>query len=153
GRWIAVDNHSLNGVFVNGRRAGIVDIHDGQAINIGKPDGPRITFGVGQQQGAVGLLPPTESIPVIAPPGSPGPDGPPRPQPQTRLARGPVRPGDAGRVAAIPIQPGPPAKSNPRAHTASRGDLSQFVTRMVNVGGPQSGFAPPVAGAVWIGRS
>ena len=44
GRWIAVDNNSVNGVFVNGQRVPAVDIHDGQTINIGKADGPRVTF-------------------------------------------------------------------------------------------------------------
>ena len=70
GRGIAVDNNSLNGVFVNGHRVPMVDIHDGQSINIGKPDGPRIMFEVGRHQGNVGSLPPTtEWIPTIAPPG------------------------------------------------------------------------------------
>jgi len=67
GKWTAIDNNSLNGVFVNGQRVPGVDIRDGQAINIGKPDGPRLTFQVGQHHGAVGLLPPTEMHPVIAP--------------------------------------------------------------------------------------
>ncbi|HKI40390.1 MAG TPA: FHA domain-containing protein, partial [Mycobacterium sp.] len=59
GRWIAVDNNSLNGVFVNGQRVAMVDISDGQSVNIGKPDGPLITFEVGHHTGTVGLLPPT----------------------------------------------------------------------------------------------
>ena len=66
GRWLAVDNHSLNGIYLDGQRVPVVDIHDGQTINIGKPDGPRITFEVGQHTGNVGLLPPTtKSIPII----------------------------------------------------------------------------------------
>src|SRR6201992_4175846 len=65
GRWIAVDNNSLNGVFVNGQRVPAIDIQDGQTINIGKPDGPRLTFQVGHHTGNVGLLPPTSgSTPV-----------------------------------------------------------------------------------------
>ena len=59
GRWIAVDNNSLNGVFLNGQRVPAIDIQDGQTINIGKPDGPRLTFQVGHHTGNVGLLPPT----------------------------------------------------------------------------------------------
>src|ERR1700757_4189483 len=47
GKWIAVDNNSLNGVFLNGQRVPAIDIQDGQTINIGKPDGPRLTFQVG----------------------------------------------------------------------------------------------------------
>lgn len=79
GRWRAVDNNSLNGVYLDGQRVPVVDIHDGQTINIGKPDGPRITFKVGQHTGSVGLLPPTtKSFPVItarpaAPPPATGP--------------------------------------------------------------------------------
>lgn len=46
----------------------MVDIQDGQTINIGKPDGPRMTFEVGHHQGAVDLLPATETFPVIVPP-------------------------------------------------------------------------------------
>ncbi|TAM65032.1 ATP-binding cassette domain-containing protein [Mycobacterium sp.] len=48
GRWLAVDNNTLNGVYLDGQRVPVVDIHDGQTINIGKPDGPRITFEVGR---------------------------------------------------------------------------------------------------------
>lgn len=66
-RWVAIDNGSLNGVFVNGRRVPAVDIHDGQALNIGNPDGPRLTFEVGRHQGAVGTPPPTTAVPVAAP--------------------------------------------------------------------------------------
>jgi ABC-type multidrug transport system ATPase subunit len=62
GRWIAIDNGSLNGMFVNGRRVPTVDIHDGQVVNIGNPDGPQLTFEVGREH-AVGR-PPTTSIPV-----------------------------------------------------------------------------------------
>ncbi|MCA2243469.1 ATP-binding cassette domain-containing protein [Mycobacterium sp. WUMAC-067] len=48
GRWLAVDNNTLNGFYLDGHRVPVVDIHDGQTINIGKPDGPRITFEVGR---------------------------------------------------------------------------------------------------------
>jgi hypothetical protein len=106
GRWIAVDNNSLNGVFVNGQRVPLVDIHDGQSINIGKPDGPRITFEVGHHQGNVGSLPPTtESIPTIV-----APDGPQSGTPPPGAARSPAsRPQPAPRR-----QPPPPAQA-PRA--------------------------------------
>ena len=51
GRWIAIDNGSLNGMYVNGRRVPTVDIQDGQHLNIGNPDGPQLTFEVGRHQG------------------------------------------------------------------------------------------------------
>ncbi len=44
GRWVAIDNGSLNGMYVNNRRMPSVDIQDGQRLNIGNPDGPQLTF-------------------------------------------------------------------------------------------------------------
>ena len=49
GRWVAIDNDSLNGMFVGGRRVSAVDIEDGQNINIGSLVGPLLTFEVGRQ--------------------------------------------------------------------------------------------------------
>ncbi|OBH94091.1 hypothetical protein A5678_04820 [Mycobacterium sp. E2733] len=83
GRWLAIDNGSLNGTFVNGRRVPVVEIHDGQCLNIGNPDGPQLLFEVGRHQGMVGRPPQTESmgIPAAAHPGgtawSAAPGGPP----------------------------------------------------------------------------
>ena len=68
GRWMAIDNNSLNGMFVGGRRMPMVDIHDGQTINIGKPEGPQVTFEVGHHPGTVGQLPPTQTAPMDAQP-------------------------------------------------------------------------------------
>ena len=51
GRWLAIDNGSLNGMFVNGRRVPTIEIGDGTAVNIGNPDGPQLTFGVGRHTG------------------------------------------------------------------------------------------------------
>jgi len=51
GRWLAIDNGSLNGTYVNGYRMPVIDIHDGQSINVGNPQGPRLTFAIGPQQG------------------------------------------------------------------------------------------------------
>jgi len=48
---MAIDNGSVNGTFVNGYRAPVVDIHDGQSINVGNPGGPRLTFEVGPRRG------------------------------------------------------------------------------------------------------
>jgi ABC-type multidrug transport system ATPase subunit/predicted component of type VI protein secretion system len=48
GKWLAIDNGSVNGTFVNGYRRPVIDIHDGQSINIGNAGGPRLTFEVGQ---------------------------------------------------------------------------------------------------------
>jgi ABC-type multidrug transport system ATPase subunit len=79
GKWVAIDNGSPTGIFVNGGRLRVVDIRDGQSVNIGRPDGPRLTFSIGHHEGAVGQLPPTmEAVPVIARPGAPRPS---RPEP------------------------------------------------------------------------
>ncbi len=66
GRWLAIDNGSLNGTFVNGRRVPVVDLHDGQCLNIGNPDGPLLRFEVGRHQGMAGRPPKTESMGIPA---------------------------------------------------------------------------------------
>ncbi|SPM36834.1 ABC transporter ATP-binding protein, partial [Mycobacterium rhizamassiliense] len=64
GRWVAIDNGSLNGLYVSNRRVPAVDIQDGMRINIGNPDGPALTFEVGRHQGSAGRPPLTTSIPI-----------------------------------------------------------------------------------------
>ena len=86
GRWVAVDNGSLNGLYANGRRVQEVDIVDGATVNIGNPDGPPLTFEVGQHDGSAGRPPqspanvepptvmiehPTERHPGWGPPSTP----------------------------------------------------------------------------------
>ncbi len=73
GRWIAIDNGSLNGLFVNHHRVPMVDIQDGMRVNIGNPDGPVLTFEVGRHQGTAGRPPLTTSIPIVNPAGAAGP--------------------------------------------------------------------------------
>ena len=116
GRWLAIDNGSLNGTFANGRKVPVVDIHDGQSINIGNPDGPQLSFEVGRHQGMAGRPPQTESmgIPVAAPAGWPSsqasgqpmPAGPPKAHPGER------RPGTHRRRRGRPV--------NRRGHPGSR---------------------------------
>ncbi|OBI45341.1 ABC transporter ATP-binding protein [Mycobacterium kyorinense] len=101
GRWLAIDNGSLNGTFVNGRRVPVVDIHDGQTVNIGNPDGPRLTFEVGRHAGMAGRPPQTASMRVVQPPPRPS-------QPQ------PARGGSAPHAAQSPgMRPHPPGPSHP----------------------------------------
>jgi ABC-type multidrug transport system ATPase subunit len=66
GRWVAIDNGSLNGLYVNGRRVPTADIHDGMRINVGNPDGPALTFEVGRHHGSAGTPPSTTSVRVPA---------------------------------------------------------------------------------------
>ncbi len=65
GRWVAIDNGSLNGMFVGGRRMSSVAITDGKTINIGEPDGPPMTFGVAQtdSERTAGRAPAPKSLP------------------------------------------------------------------------------------------
>jgi ABC transport system ATP-binding/permease protein len=83
GRWIAIDNRSLNGLYVNNRRVPVVDIQDGLRVNIGNPDGPAVTFEVGRHQGSAGRPPLTTSIPIVNSPGGPSGRRLPQGQPQT----------------------------------------------------------------------
>ena len=77
GRWLAIDNGSLNGMYVNGRRVPVVDIHDGLQVNIGNADGPGLTFEVGRHQGSAGTPPQTTSVPVASRPSTSWPTPPP----------------------------------------------------------------------------
>jgi ABC transport system ATP-binding/permease protein len=101
GKWLAIDNGSVNGTFVNGYRRPVIDIHDGQSINIGNAGGPRLTFEVGQHHR--GRPPGRGSQPAAGPPtadwSTPAPPGPSRPQP--------------------PGRPGGPQQARPRAPQSS----------------------------------
>src|ERR1700744_4808534 len=88
GRWMAIDNGSLNGLYVNNRRVPVVDILDGLRVNIGNPDGPAVSFEVGRHQGSAGRPPLTTSIPIPSPPSPPSGPPPPKPQP---APSGPLR--------------------------------------------------------------
>ncbi|MCV7244460.1 ATP-binding cassette domain-containing protein [Mycobacterium mantenii] len=162
GRWLAVDNNSLNGVYLDGQRVPVVDIHDGQSINIGKPDGPRITFEVGQHQGSVGLLPPTtKSIPIItAPPGASAPAQPTGPGPAAaphRPAPAPSRPfrrRDAQSSAAVPVVPPDTAtRAVPQPAGGRSADSADFPTTWVDVPGQGPDRGPAPGRTAWIGRA
>lgn len=77
GRWVGVDNGSLNGIYVDGQRVPLVEIREGQSVNLGSPDGPLISFDLGRNEGRAGRPPETVSMPVVRPatarPGRPAP--------------------------------------------------------------------------------
>src|SRR5215472_9385844 len=75
GRWIAIDNGSLNGLYVHNRRVPVADIQDGMRVNIGNPDGPALSFEVGRHQGSAGRPPLTTSIPIASGPSPHVPHG------------------------------------------------------------------------------
>jgi ABC-type multidrug transport system ATPase subunit len=112
GRWTAIDNRSRNGTFVDGQRVPLVDIHDGQSINIGNPDGPRLTFEVGRHLGAAGR-PPRTSMRIDALPGVSSPSrtqhAHPHPGPlhPTKVSSHPQRPPGSGPQSAPPRSSAP----------------------------------------------
>jgi ABC transport system ATP-binding/permease protein len=69
GRWVAIDNSTLNGMFVDRRQVLSVDVRDGQIINVSNPDGPRLTFELGRPTGAVGR--PRDGQPLLSRPPEP----------------------------------------------------------------------------------
>jgi len=103
GRWVAIDNGSLNGLYVHNRRVPTVDIQDDLRVNIGNPDGPALTFELGRHQGSAGRPPLTASIPIFSPHG-----GPSAPVPQVQPQFGAPWPGQ-------PQQP-PPAPPRQPSH-------------------------------------
>ena len=104
GRWLAIDNGSLNGTYVNGYRMPVFDIHDGQSVNVGNPQGPRLTFEIGPQQGTTSRPAQTRATPDSGPPTlawSLNPE---------RQTRGPAR----GRPNAAPPASRPPKSATSR---------------------------------------
>jgi len=111
GKWVAIDNGSVNGTFVNGYRTSVIDIHDGQSINVGNAGGPRLTFEVGPRRGKGGRPPGSAAPPVaqstmswstpaapVAPPAEPRRSGA-QPMPS------PVSPGRAAPQVRRPLSP------------------------------------------------
>ncbi|MBY0440605.1 MAG: ATP-binding cassette domain-containing protein [Mycobacteriaceae bacterium] len=70
-RWVAIDNDSLNGIFVDGVRVPMIAIDQGRSVNLGKADGPCLTFDVKPHPEEAQQAPPTISLAAPArPPGS-----------------------------------------------------------------------------------
>jgi ABC-type multidrug transport system ATPase subunit len=126
GRWLAIDNGSLNGTYVNGYRMPVIDIHDGQSINVGNPQGPRLTFAVGPQQGQTNRPPQPRPARDSGPPTlawsalpeTTNPTAPPRAQTGSQPRSRPVPPVRGGPPPAPPRpmpprQPGPPPPPRP----------------------------------------
>jgi ABC-type multidrug transport system ATPase subunit len=151
GRWVAIDNGSLNGMFVNGRRVPAVDIRDGQALNIGNPDGPQLTFEVGRHQGSAGRPPQTTAVPVAraatggwSPSTTPPPPAPPMSRPQPRYPTGPqppVYPSGPQSHQPVPAHPPmrPPAIGAAMSPPLSEQAALEPVTRMGPTAAPRSG--------------
>ena len=176
GRWMAIDNGSLNGMFVNGRRIPSVDITDGMTVNVGNPDGPAVNFLVGRHQGSVGRPPQTSSVRVTAPPSTPSwPSSPsqgastadswqpPPSRPQTTYPPQPPQPTSGSRPqpvypprppsAPAPVSPPPaaaPTQMRPVANKSA--PTSNIATSMLKILRPGAPTETP-AGSVKIGRA
>jgi len=132
GRWVGVDNGSLNGIFVHGRRVPEVDVADGAVVNLGNPDGPAVSFQLGRHQGPAGR-PPQASTAPIPPPVS-------RPQ----AVRPPTRPTPAD---AAPTKMGPSPMRAPSGTGTS--NLATSMMKILRSGSP----APPPPGSLTVGRA
>ncbi|WIM88817.1 ATP-binding cassette domain-containing protein [Candidatus Mycobacterium wuenschmannii] len=179
GKWIAIDNGSVNGTFVNGYRRPVVDIHDGQSINIGNAGGPQLTFEIGSRRGKGGPPPvggpprpaqqtmtwSTPAQPVAPPPPPPPqvrPAPPPRPLPASEYpttvqgGRPPVGPPpDQATVVnarSAPALPGvPPTEVTMLGAHAAEG--ANFATRFVKRLAPRATPSSKPTGSVTIGRA
>jgi len=83
GKWLAIDNGSVNGTFVNGYRRPVIDIHDGQSINIGNAGGPQLSFELALHPGRAGR-PPEAGSPRDTEPSTISWSTPPRPHSPVR---------------------------------------------------------------------
>ncbi|GLP77189.1 ABC transporter ATP-binding protein [Mycobacterium antarcticum] len=181
GRWVAIDNGSLNGLYVNGRRVPMADVADGMDVNIGNPDGPRLTFEVGRHHGSAGTPPQTAQVPIAQRPSTSWPSQtpsstgyprtqppPPRTQPSYPQAQPPSsRPqpmypsgpqGYRPPSTPQPSSPPPPITSSGPAATqmgpaaAPRAPEGNLATSMLKILRP--GRTPDVpAGGIKIGRA
>jgi ABC transport system ATP-binding/permease protein len=161
GRWVAIDNGSLNGIFVDNRRVPSVEIRDGQTIHIGNPDGPRVTFEVGRHTGSVGRPPQTTAVPVSHRASTS------YQTPQPSMSSRPVYPSGTSHSSYPPATPPPirtsaPPVSEPNYQpptqmgpSAGRGgsETSNIATSMMRILRGGGGAAARAPGAITIGRA
>ncbi|WP_322861125.1 FHA domain-containing protein [Mycobacterium europaeum] len=177
GRWLAIDNGSLNGTYLNGYRMPVIDVHDGQSIHVGNPRGPRLTFAVGPQQGYTDRPGRTRPGPQPGPPTlawsalpeqtnrtrRPEPAGPPDPPRRQRISparqapHSPLRaaPPDERTTVVHAGPPSPPGSTPPAELTvvdAETADVSTLSTRFVKLLSPRSSAAAGTR-ALTIGRA
>ncbi|HYO03510.1 MAG TPA: FHA domain-containing protein [Mycobacterium sp.] len=115
GRWMAIDNGSLNGLYVNGQRVPTADVADGMGVNIGNPDGPRLTFEVGRHQGSAGTPPQTAQVPIAQRPSASWPSQTPSTgYPRTQSPPPRTQP-------SYPQAPQPPSRSQPMYPSGPQG--------------------------------
>jgi len=166
GRWMAIDNGSLNGMFVNGRRIPSVDITDGMTVNVGNPDGPAINFLVGRHQGSAGRPPQTSSVRVTPPPSTPSwPSSPSQgastagswqpPPSRPHPTYPPPQPAYPARPPSAPAPAAPPPAAAPtqmRPVANKSAPTSNIATSMLKILRPSAPTETP-PGSVKIGRA
>ncbi|MCG5431733.1 ATP-binding cassette domain-containing protein [Mycobacterium sp. MYCO198283] len=167
GRWTAIDNGSLNGMFVDGRRVSTVDVRDGQSLTIGNPDGPRLSFEVGRHQGSAGRPPlQTTAVPAAARSGQLRPPQQPYSGPQQRYGAPPgtSQPMYPPQGPRPPVNrpPNRPEVSTPLSHAepatalgpaaAPRSGDGNLATSMLKILRPNRTPETP-AGSITIGRA
>ncbi|GFG64803.1 ABC transporter ATP-binding protein [Mycobacterium kubicae] len=179
GRWLAIDNGSLNGTYVNGYRMPVVDIHDGQSIHVGNPAGPRLTFQIGPQRGQASRPPhavkarsmhdsgpPTLAWSVTPPPPPPPappqrphggpPPGRPKPPPPPPPRRPQRPPAPAARVMPPEEATSVNIETPPAEFTlvdAKSADVSNLATRFVKILTQRSAGPTKTTGSATIGRA
>ena len=172
GRWLAIDNGSLNGLYVNNRRVPVAEIHDGLRVNIGNPDGPALSFEVGRHQGSAGRPPLTTSIPIASAPGAPGPQAaygqvsppwPGQPQAWSAAPRQPpptpvwqAGPPPGPQIYRTPPVTVPPPAAEPAAGPETMrvgGEGQNIATSMLRILRPGRMAVDSMPGAITIGRA
>ncbi|EID15215.1 hypothetical protein MXEN_07986 [Mycobacterium xenopi RIVM700367] len=143
-RWVAIDNGSVNGTYLNGYRIPVVDIHDGQSINVGNPEGPRLTFELGGHRPRRGLTPYLDP-PTIS--WHTRPARPPGPQPRRQPT-----PLPAGERTVVDIPSPRSSATELTVVDAASAHVSNLATRFVNFLSHRSVPANSV-GTATIGRA
>ena len=136
GKWLAIDNGSLNGTFVTGYRMTVIDVYDGQTINIGNPSGPRLSFEIGRHHGMAGRPPRAMSADGEQPPTISWSSGPEPAQSRlqsARQTRGSKRgngskPAQSPRMRPHPVAPPYTAPPRPMSPTSGPHGLSDYPT-------------------------
>ena len=155
GRWMAIDNGSLNGMYVYGRRVQEVAISDGTTVNLGNPDGPPLTFEVGRQQGAAGRPPQTSTVMIPGQPTQPPTRPPYQPAPAHARPPPPPRapaPGPAPAPTPVPALSADAAPTQMGPSPARGGSGSARATSMLKILRPGSSAEVP-PGALKVGRA
>lgn len=164
-RWTAIDNGSLNGIYLHGRRVPQVDLTDGTVLTLGNPDGPALEFEIGHHQGAAGR--PPQTLTVVIPPRPPAARPPQPAQPSFRPAYPPSFQPPPFPPYAPPTRPTAPAPAPPQlptspeaaptqmGHSPARpaGSTSTLATSMLKILRPGSSAGPPPPGSLKIGRA